>query len=202
MGKLIVGLGNPGREYEETRHNIGFMLVDHLPLARGAIWKEKYKGEYAKVNFKDEEVHLLKPMTYMNLSGESVQKLAHFFKIEAKDIIVIHDELDIPYGSIVLKFGGGLAGLTLARQLAIERPQTRVLVVEAAAHPVPSATHKVGESCVEVAGTWLRDTLQLSDHLDACHLPKLGLRFFLPAGEDGGKSDIAARVGLQTAPLE
>jgi flavin-dependent dehydrogenase len=96
----------------------------------------------------------------------------------------------------VVVLGGGLAGLTLARQLGLARPATRVLVVEAAEHPPPEAAHKVGESCVEVAGTWLRDTLQLRDHLDACHLPKLGLRFFLPAGEDGGKTDIASRVEL------
>lgn len=110
MGKLIVGLGNPGREYEETRHNIGFMLIDQLPFAKDAFWKEKYKGLYAKAIVDGEEVHLLKPLTYMNLSGESVQKVASFFKVEPKDIIVLHDELDIPFGTIVMKFGGGLAG--------------------------------------------------------------------------------------------
>lgn len=110
MGKLIVGLGNPGREYEETRHNIGFMLIDQLPFAKDAFWKEKYKGLYAKATVDGEEVHLLKPLTYMNLSGESVQKVASFFKVEPKDIFVLHDELDIPFGTIVMKFGGGLAG--------------------------------------------------------------------------------------------
>lgn len=94
----------------------------------------------------------------------------------------------------VLILGGGLAGLTLARQLSLTRPQTTVLVAEAGVHPPPDGAHKVGESCVEIAGTWLRDTLQLDEHLEACHLPKLGLRFFLPAGEDGGKHDITRRV--------
>jgi len=102
----------------------------------------------------------------------------------------------LPQNVDVIVLGGGLAGLTLARQLALKRPETSILVVEATAHPPPAAAHKVGESCVEIAGTWLRDTLQLDDHLEAHHLPKLGLRFFLPAGADGGKHDIAARVEL------
>lgn len=110
MAKLIVGLGNPGREYEQTRHNIGFMLLDHLDFASSIIWKDKYKGIYAKINAFDDEIHLLKPQTFMNLSGESVQKAAAFFKIEPKDIFVVHDELDIPYGTIAMKNGGGLAG--------------------------------------------------------------------------------------------
>lgn len=110
MSKLIVGLGNPGREYEETRHNIGFMLLDHLSFSSDLNWKEKYKGLYAKTNISGEEVHLLKPLTFMNLSGESVQKAASFFKIQPEDIFVAHDELDIPYGTIVMKDGGGLAG--------------------------------------------------------------------------------------------
>lgn len=110
MSLLIVGLGNPGREYEETRHNIGFMLLDQIASSSNISWKEKYKGLYTKISAFENEVHLLKPQTYMNLSGESVQKAAAFFKIEPKNIFVAHDELDIPYGTIAMKNGGGLAG--------------------------------------------------------------------------------------------
>ncbi len=97
------------------------------------------------------------------------------------------------YDLVIL--GGGLAGLTLARQLGLERPGTSILVVEQAAHPCPESAHKIGESSVELAGRWFRDTLQLKDHLDEQHLPKLGLRYFLP----GDKHDITSR--LEYGPL-
>lgn len=89
--------------------------------------------------------------------------------------------------------GGGLAGLTLARQVSLARPGTRILIVEASEHPPPDAAHKVGESCVEIGGGWLHDTLQLADHLNTSQLPKLGLRFFLPGT---GKTDLAQRVEM------
>jgi flavin-dependent dehydrogenase len=93
----------------------------------------------------------------------------------------------------VVILGGGLSGLTLARQLVIERPGTSVLVLEGGTHPVPEAAHKVGESSVEIAGTYFRDVLGLGDHLDAEHLPKLGLRYFFPQGDNG---DIRARMEM------
>lgn len=92
-------------------------------------------------------------------------------------------------------FGGGLAGLTFARQLGMERPGTTILVVEKNTHPCPESAFKIGESSVELAGRWFRDTLQLKEHLDAQHLPKLGLRYFLP----GDKNDITSR--LEYGPL-
>ncbi len=106
--KLIVGLGNLGDRYKNTRHNIGFMVVDALlgELSCEQIKKETFKGEL----YKSTHALLLKPQTFMNLSGESVQKVAHFYKIETKDIVVIHDELDIPFGAIRFKLGGGHGG--------------------------------------------------------------------------------------------
>lgn len=106
MSLLIVGLGNPGNEYSETRHNVGFMVLDSLIQSYGSNWKEKFNGEYS--NFS--EGYLLKPMTFMNLSGESVQKASKFFKVMPDMTLVIHDELDLPFGTIALKNGGGLAG--------------------------------------------------------------------------------------------
>lgn len=110
MSYLIVGLGNPGNKYSDTRHNIGFMSVDVFAESEGIPWKEKFNAEYATFSFKGEKGYLLKPMTYMNLSGESVQKAAKFFKVEKENILVIHDELDLAYGTVELKNGGGLAG--------------------------------------------------------------------------------------------
>lgn len=106
MSFLIVGLGNPGSEYRETRHNIGFMSVDCFAEENNIPWKEKFKGEYGT----SQGNYVLKPMTFMNLSGESVQKASSFFKVDPDSILVIHDELDLPYGTAALKKGGGLAG--------------------------------------------------------------------------------------------
>lgn len=118
---LVVGLGNPGKQYEDTRHNLGFLAVDALARKVGAdAFREKFSGEYAKARVAGEDAVLLKPMTYMNLSGQSVQPAAAFFKVEPSTIIVVHDELDVLYGELRLKKGGGHAGHNGLRSL-IER---------------------------------------------------------------------------------
>jgi PTH1 family peptidyl-tRNA hydrolase len=110
--RLIVGLGNPGREYEATRHNAGFWWVDELARLHHASFKtdNKFHGLVAKVNLHGHEVCLLKPQTFMNVSGRAVGALAQFFKIEADQVLVVHDELDLPPGSTKLKLGGGHGG--------------------------------------------------------------------------------------------
>jgi PTH1 family peptidyl-tRNA hydrolase len=105
---LLVGLGNPGPEYALTRHNIGFMLVD--ALAGAARFSSKFHGETASLSIENEKIILLKPMTYMNLSGKSVQAAMAFYKIAPENIIVFHDELDLPLGKIRIKQGGGANG--------------------------------------------------------------------------------------------
>ena len=110
MFQLIVGVGNPGSEYAHTKHNIAWMLLDQSPLFSNSLWKSKFKGLYAETTVKGEKIYALKPQTYMNLSGESVQPLAAFFKIAPINILVIHDELDIPFGQVHFKMGGGFAG--------------------------------------------------------------------------------------------
>lgn len=109
--KLIVGLGNPGGEYEETRHNVGFMVADGLREAFGLpIFARKCKGLASKGRVAGEDVVLLKPQTFMNLSGESVQAAVAFYKLKPADLLVIHDELDIAPGLLKFKVGGGDAG--------------------------------------------------------------------------------------------
>ncbi len=110
MGRLIVGLGNPGREYENTRHNIGWDAIDKMGVASDLNWQEKFKGLYAATTMSGEKVYFLKPQTFMNLSGESVAPLVKFFKVEISEVLVVHDELDLPFGTIAFKQGGGLAG--------------------------------------------------------------------------------------------
>ena len=112
MIRLIVGLGNPGPEYENTRHNTGFWWVDAAARQLGAapVFDRSYHGLVIRVNRPEGPLWLLQPMTYMNLSGKSVAPLARFFKIEPAEILVVHDELDLPPGQMKLKQGGGAAG--------------------------------------------------------------------------------------------
>jgi peptidyl-tRNA hydrolase, PTH1 family len=107
--RLIVGLGNPGLEYEQTRHNAGFWLVGNL--ANGRLVREsRYNALAAKTTIAGQEVWLLEPQTYMNRSGQSVGALARFYKIAPADILVVHDELDLPPGAAKLKLGGSSGG--------------------------------------------------------------------------------------------
>lgn len=110
--RAIVGLGNPGPEYERTRHNTGFWFVDLLADAyRGSFrFEAKFKAELARVRIGADEVLLLKPQTYMNKSGDAIQPLAAFYKLEPADILVAHDELDLPVGTMKLKRAGGHGG--------------------------------------------------------------------------------------------
>lgn len=112
MIKLFVGLGNPGPEYEQTRHNAGFWWLDAAAhaLKVSFVMDKNYHGLVARTNVDGQSVWLLKPQTYMNLSGKSVAALARFFKIQPQEILVVHDELDIVPGEAKLKLGGGHAG--------------------------------------------------------------------------------------------
>lgn len=110
MDKLIVGLGNPGIKYSHTRHNIGWEVFDYLNSSFKLQWKDKFKGQYAVHDTGAGKVYFLKPQTFMNLSGESVAPLLQFFKLSLEQTLVIHDELDLPFGVGTFKDGGGLAG--------------------------------------------------------------------------------------------
>ena len=110
--KLIVGLGNPGLSYRNTRHNVGFMFIDELKRNYKLDFKlnKKFKGYIASFNLKGEELLFLKPVTYMNLSGESVLAVVNYYKINTDDIIVIHDDMDLPTGKIRIRPNGSSAG--------------------------------------------------------------------------------------------
>jgi peptidyl-tRNA hydrolase, PTH1 family len=110
MFDLIVAVGNPGLEYEQTKHNVAWTILDEHPDFRKLNWKSKFKGHYAEAQIGTKKIWLLKPQTYMNLSGESVQPFCQFYKISPEKVLVLHDELDIPLGQIHFKMGGGLAG--------------------------------------------------------------------------------------------
>lgn len=109
--KLVAGLGNPGEEYAATRHNVGFAVADLLAERwRAGSWTKKFRGLVASIDLHGERCWLLKPQTYMNLSGESVQAACAFYQIEPADVVVVHDDIDFELGRIQIKFGGGHGG--------------------------------------------------------------------------------------------
>ena len=109
--RLVVGLGNPGKEYENTRHNIGFFMIDHyINYKNISGWKSKFNGLYLECNLFDEKVIFLKPQSYMNLSGEVILKFVNFYKIPISDILIISDDLDLSTGNFKLKDKGSSGG--------------------------------------------------------------------------------------------
>jgi len=109
--KLIVGLGNPGSKYEKTRHNVGFDIVELLAKDLGATsFRDKFQGLLTEVAIKGEKVYILKPQTYMNLSGDSLSAVAKFYKITNEDIVVVYDDMDLPVGKLRYKENGSSGG--------------------------------------------------------------------------------------------
>jgi peptidyl-tRNA hydrolase, PTH1 family len=115
---LVAGLGNPGREYERTRHNVGWMVVDELARRRDGSFRSKFSGKLAEVRDGDLRLVLLKPETYMNVSGRSVGEAARFFKVEPGALLVVHDDVDLEPGRLQARLGGGLAGHNGLRSIA------------------------------------------------------------------------------------
>ena len=117
---LVVGLGNPGPRYAQTRHNAGFMVVDALANERVAAFRARFQGDYAECEFGTSRVGLLKPATFMNESGRSVRAASSFFELEPEAILVVHDELDLAEGELRLKQGGGDGGHRGIRSITAE----------------------------------------------------------------------------------
>jgi PTH1 family peptidyl-tRNA hydrolase len=109
--RLFVGLGNPGAKYAHNRHNVGFIVVDEIARRHGfAPWRRRFQGETAEGTLERERIILLKPMTYMNDSGQAVQEASNFFKLAPNEITVFHDEIELPPAKLRVKVGGGIAG--------------------------------------------------------------------------------------------
>ena len=115
---LVVGLGNPGREHERDRHNVGWMVVDELARRTDARWRGKFSGQLAEVRLNGLRLALLKPETFMNDSGRSVAAATRFFKVEPDSLLVVHDDVDLEPGRLQARAGGGLAGHNGLRSLA------------------------------------------------------------------------------------
>lgn len=178
---IIVGLGNPGREYRDTRHNIGFMLIDRLAEKLSArSMRVQSKAIITTAQYEGRKIILAKPQTYMNLSGQSVQGLVRFYKIPQENLMVAHDDLDLPFCVLRLRPGGGSAGqkgiASIIQQLGtpdfarmrlgIDRPPGRM---EAAAYVLQAFTQKESQQVAELldkaaeaALTWVTDGLDMA----------------------------------------
>jgi PTH1 family peptidyl-tRNA hydrolase len=115
---LVVGLGNPGREHERDRHNVGFMVVDELARRHGGSFRQKFNGRIGEIRIGDARLALLKPETYMNDSGSAVQPATRFYKVPLDELLVVHDEVDLDIGRLQARRGGGLAGHNGLRSIA------------------------------------------------------------------------------------
>jgi PTH1 family peptidyl-tRNA hydrolase len=115
---LVAGLGNPGREYARTRHNVGHMVADELVRRQSGSFRSKFSGELSEVRLDGSRVALLKPLTYMNESGRSVGAAVRFYKLPAEQLLVVHDEVDLDLGRLQARLGGGLAGHNGLRSVA------------------------------------------------------------------------------------
>ncbi len=115
---LVVGLGNPGREYARNRHNVGHLVLDELARRHGGSWKSKFSGQLAEIRLDGHKVALLKPETFMNESGRAVGGATRFYKLEPREVLVVHDEGDFELGRLELKVGGGLSGHNGLRSIA------------------------------------------------------------------------------------
>ncbi|EOP31947.1 aminoacyl-tRNA hydrolase [Bacillus toyonensis] len=172
--KLIVGLGNPGREYELTRHNIGFMAIDELAKRWNiSLNEQKFKGVFGAGFVNGEKVILLKPLTYMNLSGESIRPLMDYYKIDVDDFVVMYDDLDIPVGKLRLRMKGSAGGhngvkSTISHlgtqefqriRMGIDRPKNGVKVVDYVlgrftSEEIPDVNHSI-EKAADACEEWL-----------------------------------------------
>ncbi len=118
--RAIAALGNPGRKYSDTRHNVGWMLIDALAARTGIQWQAKFNGEFGRLRLGDRELLVLKPGTFMNLSGHPTQAMCNFFGVKPGELLVLHDDLDLPFGRIQVKAGGGHGGHNGLRSLVAQ----------------------------------------------------------------------------------
>jgi PTH1 family peptidyl-tRNA hydrolase len=170
--RLFVGLGNPGPKYEKNRHNIGFMAVDQIAADHGfAPWRSKFNGSMSEGRLDATKVVLLKPETFMNLSGQSVGEALRFFKLKPEDVVVFHDEIDLAPGKLKCKSGGGHAGHNGLRSLHSHIGDTYGRVRMGVGHPghKDAVPHYVLKDFPKADEAWLDDMLRgISD--GASHL--------------------------------
>lgn len=172
--KLIIGLGNPGEQYQTSRHNSGFLVLDHLAEQEElSLQKQGFDSFFAKGVLAGEAVILAKPQTYMNLSGAAVEKIMNYFKITTEDLLVVHDDLDLPFATVRLKQGGGTGGHRglssiiqhigssdfLRVRIGIGKPARKTMIEGYVLAPFSGEEIKVLPRIIDLACDALRETL-------------------------------------------
>ena len=171
---LVVGLGNPGAEYAATRHNVGFMAADEIHRRYNfSPFRSKFSGLIAEGNIEGEKVYLLKPQTYMNLSGNSVVQVANFYKILPQNIVVIHDDMDLPTDKIKAKLGGGSGGHNGIKSIdsCITPNYNRIRI--GIGHPVGKNEESIVNHVLSVFSKMDKDNVEINIKLTADLLPIL-----------------------------
>ncbi|MBQ7633902.1 MAG: aminoacyl-tRNA hydrolase [Alphaproteobacteria bacterium] len=171
---LVVGLGNPGAEYAATRHNVGFMAADEIHRRYNfSPFRSKFSGLIAEGNIEGEKVYLLKPQTYMNLSGNSVVQVANFYKILPQNIVVIHDDMDLPTDKIKAKLGGGSGGHNGIKSIdsCITPNYNRIRL--GIGHPVGKNEESIVNYVLSVFSKMDKDNVEINIKLTADLLPIL-----------------------------
>jgi PTH1 family peptidyl-tRNA hydrolase len=198
---LVVGLGNPGREHEGTRHNIGFRVVDWLKDAEGwPAYREKFQGLLTRGQMQEggdrRDVSLLKPQTYMNLSGESVQPVAAFLKVPPERIVVIHDELDLPWREVRLKIGGGHAGHNGLRSIIENLGTPDFVRVRIGIAKPPAGVGGDGASKRRPGSSWVLsrfDAVECAELPDVLRAAERAVRLVCTVGPAGAMSAVNTR---------
>ena len=188
--KLFVGLGNPGRKFEANRHNIGFMAMDRIAADHGfAPWRARFQGEVSEGRLGSEKIVLLKPHTFMNLSGQSVGEAMRFYKLTPDDITVFHDELDLAPGKLRVKTGGGHAGHNGLRSIHQHIGEAYHRVRIGIGHPGDKArvAAYVLSDFAKADSDWIEDLLR-------------GISDGVPALAQGDPTRFMNAVSLRTAP--
>lgn len=176
--RLLVGLGNPGPKYETTRHNAGFLVVDLIAEQAGITWSrdEKIGGEIGRGVVLGESCILVKPMQFMNLSGKAVARVMHFFKIPSSDVIVIHDDIDVPSGKVKTREGGGAGGHNGIRSMIQETGSDGFARIKLGVGK-PPVVPELGRPVVEIHDWVLqRFTNEELDVLNRAMFPEVMLR--------------------------
>ena len=187
---LFVGLGNPGAKYQSNRHNVGFMVVDEIARRHGfAPWRRRFQGETAEGTLERERIILLKPMTFMNDSGQAVQEASSFFKLTPNEITVFHDEIELPPAKLRVKVGGGIAGHNGLRSISAHVGNDYRRVRIGIGHPGPGRKDLVTP---HVLGNYAKAEMEpLSDLLAAI----AGEAEWLADGDDARfMSEVALRL--------
>lgn len=201
--RALIALGNPGRKYADTRHNVGWMAIDALAARYGIQWQQKFNGDFGRLRVGDHDLLVLKPGTFMNLSGHPVQAMCNFFGVKPQELLVLHDDLDLVFGRVQVKMGGGHGGHNGLRSIVAQLGNADFARVRIGVGRPPDSRMDVAD--------WVLSTFapieraELPDVLDRAAAATLavvnsGVRVAMNACNAPAKPPAAAKISVPTTP--